>query len=158
MNVRTATFCLRTGHACIHAVSNAFFFKRWFFYGLLILIVCGVGGKPLENNHTLQSDSGCVYICKDGSYQELIYLEQPFIRKTFKFFGFYPSLLKQFKVSYCNSQSCILNSGWTSNFFELRRRVRQVYPLSPCLLIHCVCPQKYSPMQIDKKETEKSVA
>ena len=42
-------------------------------YMQLILIVCGVGGKLLENNHTLQSDSG--YICKDGSYQELIYLE-----------------------------------------------------------------------------------
>lgn len=50
-----------------------FFSRGGFFNGLLILIVCGVGGKPLENNHTLQSDSG--YICKDGSYQELIYLE-----------------------------------------------------------------------------------
>ena len=65
--------CAQDTLAVSCTVSNAFFFKRWFFYGLLILIVCGVGGKPLENNHTLQSDSG--YICKDGSYQELIYLE-----------------------------------------------------------------------------------
>ena len=35
-------------------------------------------------------------------------LEWPFIRKTFKHFGFSPSLLNWLKVFYCNSESCIL--------------------------------------------------
>jgi len=62
-------------------------------------------------------------------------LEWPFICKTFEYFGFDPSLLNWLKVFYCNSESCILNNGWTSNFFELDREVRQGYPLSPYLFI-----------------------
>ena len=41
-------------------------------------------------------------------------LEWPFICKTVQYFGFGPSLLNWLKVFYCNSQSCILNNGWTT--------------------------------------------
>ena len=60
-------------------------------------------------------------------------LEWPFIHKTFEHFGLGPSLLNWLKVFYSNSESCILNNGWVSNFFELNRGVRQGCPLSPYL-------------------------
>ena len=38
-------------------------------------------------------------------------------------------------VLYCNIESCILNNGWASNFFQLSRGVRQGCPLSPYIFI-----------------------
>ena len=39
------------------------------------------------------------------------------------------------KTLYSHSESCILNNGWASNFFEIQRGVRQGCPLSPYLFI-----------------------
>ena len=60
-------------------------------------------------------------------------VEWHFIIKTFQFFGFGQSMVNWIRCFYNKVESCILNNGWTSEFFTLERGVRQDYPLSPYL-------------------------
>ena len=54
-----------------------------------------------------------------------------------KHFNVVASLVTWFKLFYSNISSCILNNGWSSEFFSLSRGVRQGCPLSPYLFILC---------------------
>ena len=65
-------------------------------------------------------------------------VEWAFIHKTLQHFNFGPSLVNCINTFYNNSESCVLNNGWSSNFFKLERGVRQGCPLSPYLLILCI--------------------
>ena len=62
-------------------------------------------------------------------------IEWPFIRKTFQYFRFGNSILKWLNIFYCRPESCVLNNGWASYFFEIQRGARQSYPLSPYLFV-----------------------
>ena len=62
-------------------------------------------------------------------------IEWSFIRRTFQHFGFGSSMLKWLNLFYCRPESCVLNNGWASDFFEIQRGVRQGCPLSPYLFV-----------------------
>ena len=62
-------------------------------------------------------------------------LEWSFIVNSLRFFGFGSSIINWVKVLYCETESCVLNNGWSTNFFQTLRGVRQGYPLSPYLFI-----------------------
>ena len=61
--------------------------------------------------------------------------ERSFIERTLQYFGFGPSLTRWVKTFYKKIESCVLNIGWSSNFIELQRGVRQGCPLSLYLFI-----------------------
>ena len=64
-------------------------------------------------------------------------IEWSFIEKTLKYYNFGTSLVTWVKVFYTDISSCVLNNGWSSDFFNLGRGVRQGCPLSPYLFILC---------------------
>ena len=65
-------------------------------------------------------------------------VEWSFLQKTLQYYNFGQSAINWIKLFYHNTESCILNNGWSSNFFKLERGVRQGCPLSPYLFILCV--------------------
>ena len=64
-------------------------------------------------------------------------VEWPFLQNTFRHYNFGPEAINWIKLFYHNIESCILNNGWSSNFFKLERGVRQGCPLSPYLYFMC---------------------
>ena len=64
-------------------------------------------------------------------------VEWSFLPKTLQCYNFWQSAIN-WKLFYHNTESCILNNGWSSNFFKLERGVIQGCPLSPYLFILCV--------------------
>ena len=50
-------------------------------------------------------------------------IEWAFIERTFHHFGFGSSFIKWINLFYCDIQSCVINNGWSTGFFELGRGV-----------------------------------
>ena len=62
-------------------------------------------------------------------------LEWSFLYKTIKFYNFGNSVLKWVKLFNTDTQSCVTNNGYATEFFKLSRSVRQGCPLAPFLFI-----------------------
>lgn len=65
-------------------------------------------------------------------------VEWYYLEKVLSIFGFGNSFKSWVKILYTDISSCIINDGYTSNFFNLSRGVRQGCPLSPYLFVLCV--------------------
>ena len=62
-------------------------------------------------------------------------LDHTYLFKVLNAFNFGPSFIRWIRVLYSNISSCIINNGFTSNYFAVGRGVRQGDPLSPLLFI-----------------------
>ena len=62
-------------------------------------------------------------------------IEWKFIQRTITLFNFGESIQRWVSTFYCNTQSAVINNGFSTNFFALSRGGRQGCPLSPYLFI-----------------------
>ena len=60
-----------------------------------------------------------------------------FLMKCLHFFNFGPSFIQWIQTFFSGISSCILNTGWTTEFFDIHRGVRQGCPISPYLFLIC---------------------
>ena len=56
---------------------------------------------------------------------------------VFPFFNFGESFQQWIKVFFTDITRCVLNTGWTTQFFSVSRGVRQGCPISPYLFLLC---------------------
>lgn len=65
-------------------------------------------------------------------------IDQKFLSKVLRSYNFGPHLIKWIKTLYNGAEACVLNNGYTSNWFPVNTGLRQGCPLSPFLFVLCV--------------------
>ena len=60
-----------------------------------------------------------------------------FVESVLKYFNFGPSIISWIKLFQYGSESCIIQNGFISDFFYLKRGCRQGDPVSPYIFILC---------------------
>ena len=68
--------------------------------------------------------------------------------------GFSHSIIKWVKLFYKDPKSCITNNGYMSDFFQIKRGVRQGCPLSPYLFLICI---EFLSREISRNENIKGI-
>ncbi len=63
------------------------------------------------------------------------FIEWKYIDKTLEYFKFGSDFRKWINILYTDTESCVVNNGWTTRFFKLSRGVRQGCPMSPYLFV-----------------------
>ena len=58
-------------------------------------------------------------------------------KKVLKYFNFGPSVISWISIFQSGSESCIIQNGFMSEFFNLKRGCRQGDPISPYIFILC---------------------
>ena len=64
-------------------------------------------------------------------------IEHNFLYKALERFNFGPSFIRWIQTFCNNLSSCVLNNGFFSSPFQLKRGVRQGAPLSPYFIPNC---------------------
>ena len=65
-------------------------------------------------------------------------IEWPFLFNVLHENGFGNNIIEWIKICYTEIESCVLNSGFTSNWFQLLKGLRQGCPLSAYLFLLCI--------------------
>ena len=65
-------------------------------------------------------------------------VDHSYMKNCLKHFNFGEDFIKWIDLFYSDAKSCVTNNGCLSNFFPIKRGVRQGCPLSPYLFIICI--------------------
>ena len=116
ISVRNGIKQLLLSHSKLHGPVSTDTISRW---GKAVLSTAGVYVSKFKG-HCTRAASTSFLASHDISIEEI---------------GFGPNFLQWIRTFYTSLSSCVLNNGFTTDIFFVKRGVRQGDPLSPLLFI-----------------------